>query len=69
MKTNWAAIGIVTSISLASLSGVSSLVNAAQIAKVDITTLQIRLDNMDKNLISIKSNVDFIFQHFFDHSK
>lgn len=72
MKVNWTALGIVTTVALASVGGVASLTGAAQkldknvaVIQSDISSIKDGLLTMDKRQDASDKRVDFIYQAFF----
>lgn len=65
MKVNWTALGVVATSAIAGITGVGTIVSAAQSIQTDVTVIKQIVSDQGSELTSVKTRLDFIYQQFF----
>jgi hypothetical protein len=65
IKVNWTAIGVVATSAIAGITGVATIVGAAQSIQTDVTVIKQIVSDQGTELTGVKTRVDFIYQQFF----
>lgn len=69
MKVNWTALGIVATSAIAGVSGVATIVGAAQSVQQDVTLMKVMYAEQSKQIEKVTTRVDFIYEAFFNGDK